>query len=215
MKRLDWFVADRNLSEEVAEFMRCYVWRAELKLRYGKKIQDCKDAVEKLEVLRGSIHEDQIPVQREQYMARIAELEQELEQELEKQAKFDVSDAGKELRKALKKNPASADLAIYTFFKTYHLNVLDTGLIDEILNAAGEKIDNKTLVNSKGAVVTAFDSTRCFKMVYAKAYEHMVLAGTIKAVQIPEMMMDKYDAVRVKARKDAKKDAKKAAKKGA
>ena len=212
MKRVQWFDADRRLSDDVAEFMRCYVWRTELKLRYGKKIQDCKDGLEKLEVLRGSIHEDRIPAMKEGYLAQIATLEQELAEEVARTAKFDLSEEGKELRKALKKAPASAELAIYSFFKKYGVDVLDTGFIEEILNAAGERIDNKMLVNSGAKVVTAFDSTRCLKMVYAKTYEHMVCVGKIKPAQIPEMMMDKYDAARAKARKDAKKAAKKAKK---
>lgn len=209
MKRVQWFDAQRRLSDDVAEFMRCYVWRTELKLRYGKKIEGCKQSLENLKNLEGSIFADKIPEQREQYLARIAELEQELADEIERSAKFELSDEGKELRKALKKNPAAADLAIYSFFKAYGLDVLNTQLIDEILNAAGEKIDNKTLVNTRGAVATAFDSTRCLKMVFVKAYEHMVCVGKIKPVQIPDLMMDKYDAARVKARKDAKKAAKK------
>lgn len=192
MKKLDWFVADRTLSLEVSEFMRCIVWKTELNLRYKAEIEKCEKGIESLDVMKGSIHEDQIPVRKAEYETRILELKAECKEEVQKQAHFEKSDACKAMERAIRRNPAQAESAILDFFMEYHLNVEDTGLVEEILNAGGEKIDNKTLVRTEGKGATALNIPNTVKMVYAKAYEHMVWAGTIKAQQIPPMMADKY-----------------------
>lgn len=208
-KHLDWFVADKKLSQDVSEYMRCVIWRKEINLRYSKQIEALRDSIEGLKLFEGSVLADTIPQRRAEYLERIVELEAERDKLIDEQAHFELTEPMRKLRKQLK-TARDCDLAIRSFFLTYHIDVVGTGLIEEILNAAGEKsFDASTFVNSRGAVVTCFDATRAFQHVFSKAYEHMVFAGTIKAHQIPELMMDKYDLARRKARKDAKKASKK------
>lgn len=211
MKRLDWFVADKELSKEVAEFMRCYVWKVEINLKYKKLIDDAKADLAKTEDPdRVWINEDLREAVRVESLAKIALYEKQRDAEIAEQAKFELSENAKTLKRGLAKDSgATADVFIRNFFRKYHIEVEGTGLVDEILRAAGEKIDNKTLVATNGEVATAFNAGNCFKMVYAKAYEHMVYAGTIKAQQIPELMMEKYTKIiERKAAKKAKKEAK-------
>ena len=208
MKKVNYFDADRTMSLRVAEFMRCHVWKTEIRLRYAESIKKAEEALELIDNLKGSIHESQIGQMKTEQLAKIASLTKERDALIAEEATFELSFNDKQFKKAVKADSTFAENAIINWFKAYHLDVSDTALVDEILSATGEKISNRTLVNSRGKVATAFNDGNCLKMLYAKAYEHMVNAGTIKPVQIPSLMMDKYDNARRQARKASKKSSK-------
>lgn len=211
MRKINWFDANRSLSNDVVDFMRVFVWKAELNEKFARKQAELDSNIAGLENLRGSISEDKIPAMREAYLARKAELDIQHKEQLEKEATYTLSESDQKLKKALsayargKKDATNPDIAIVSWFLDHGLDVRETGIIDEILNGAGENLHVKTLVRTNGTVVTRFNAGNAFKMVFAKSYEHMVNAGTIKAAQIPELIAEKYAP---KAKKSSKKEAK-------
>lgn len=211
MKKIDWFGANRSLSNEVVDFMRCFVWRAEITEKFRKEQEEIDSAIAGLEKLKGSVMEDKIPEMKQVYIIRKDELEKQKQAQIELEGTYSLSESDKKLKKALanyaqgKKDAVTADVAIASWFLDHGLDVRDTAIIDEILNGAGEALKVKTLVRTDGKIVTSFNNTNCFKMVFAKCYEHMVNAGTIKAQQIPPLMAEKYAPKQKKAKKGNKK----------
>ena len=204
MKRINYFDADRTMSIRVSEFMRCYVWKTEIKLRYQSQIEEAEKALELIDNLRGSIHESAVPAMKDAQILKISALKEERDKLIAEEATFALTEADKEFKRRIRKNPVCAESAIIDWFKEYNLDVEDTALVDEILSATGEKISNRQIVASRGKVATVFNETNCLKMLYAKAYEHMVNAGTIKPTQIPSLMMDKYSPKKKTSKKSAK-----------
>ena len=209
MKKINWFDANRSLSNEVVDFMRCFVWKADINAKFRKESDEIERSIENLDKLQGSILADKIPEMKQVWMARRDELDKQRQEQIEKEATYSLSEDDKKLKKALSdwgngKSRVGGDVAICDWFKSHGLDVTDTAIVDEILSAAGEKMSVKTLVRSDGKIVTGFNSGNCFKMVFAKAYEHMVNAGTIKATQIPPVIAEKY-APKKKSNKKANK----------
>lgn len=202
MKKINYFDADRSLSIRVSEFMRCYVWKTEIKLRYQSQIEEAEKSLDLIDNLKGSIHES--AAMKDAQILKIAELKTERDKLIAEEANFVLTEADKEFKRKVRKNPVCAESAIIDWFAEYNLDVSDTALVDEILSATGEKLSNRQIVASRGKVVTAFNETNCLRMLYAKAYEHMVNAGTIKVTQIPSLMMDKYSPKKKASKKSAK-----------
>lgn len=210
MKKINWFDANRSLSTEIVDFMRCIVWKAEISEKFSQEQEEIEQGISACDKLIGSVLENKIPEMKEAFLARSAELERQRKDQIEKEATYALSDADKELRKSLTKyaKDGSADpvQAIIKWFSTHGLTIdEDSPILDEIFRAAGEKITVKTIVRTNGRIATSFNNTNCFKMVFAKCYEHMVNAGTIKATQIPPLMAEKYAPKQKKAKKGAKK----------
>jgi len=206
MKRVDWFKADRSLSQHVVDFMRCFVWRKDIELRFKADAEDIDKGIASLEKLQGSILADKIPEMRQVYLARKAELEQQKREQIRKEATYALSEADKELKKSLTKyardNSADPVAAICKWFGQHGMPIKeDNPILDEIFRATGEKIDLRTVVGTSGRVVTNFNSGNCFKMVFAKCYEHMCQVGTIKEVQIPKAVAEKYAPKQKKSKK--------------
>ena len=208
-RKIDWFKADRALSLEVAEYMRVKVWYAEYQKKYEEKIRPLKDVIRLLE--KGELHA--ISQTNEELKAstllRISELESEHEKLVEEHAKWEMSDSAKALRKALKKGDSVQ--AICDFFAGHGLDITGTGFAEGVVRSGGERdFDRKTYVNSNGNTVTCEDTSRIFRMVFSKAYEAMVQAGTIKVQQVPALLMWHYNKCYEARRKAAKKAAKSA-----
>ena len=204
MKRVNYFDASRELSLRVSEFMRCYVWKTEIKLRYQSQIEEAEKSLDLIDNLKGSIHESAIPAMKDAQILKISALKEERDKLIAEEATFTLTEADKEFKRRVRKNPVCAESAIIDWFAEYNLDVSDTALVDEILSATGEKLSNRQIVASRGKVVTAFNESNCLRMLYAKAYEHMVNAGTIKVTQIPSLMMDKYSPKKKASKKSAK-----------
>ena len=195
-KRINWFDANRSMALEVCDFMKAFVWKAEIHAKFKAEKEEVDHALAQLEKLEGSIFEDKIPEMRSVYMGRLAELDRQEKEQIELEGTYTLSEADKTLKKGLAdyaKGKGDAVKALQTWFAHHGLELEeDCPLFDEIFAAAGEKIAVKTLVHTEGKVATGFNNTNAFKMTFAKCYEHMVNAGTIKATQIPPLMAEKY-----------------------
>lgn len=194
MACVNFYAADRTMSNRVAEFMRCKLWKKELQLVYGKKIDAMKQSIQNLDNLKGSIHEDKIPEMRTTLMAQIAEFEAERDEQIKLEATFELTEADKALKKALKKADGASDLvaeAVAKWFDCYGLNIRNTYFLDEILEHFGSKFDFKKFCATYGMDARALDVTRSLEMMYATAYTHMV-GKTIKQAQIPSLIWEKY-----------------------
>lgn len=208
---VDFFTAYHGLSVRVAEFFCCVLRKKEIQIEYDGKIAELQDSVVNLEKLGGSILAGQIDTLKAGAFTRLGELEAERQKLMEEQAKFVYTDADKAFKKALAGNPSADVVAeeVCAWFKLYGLDIHNTLFLEEVLGTFGMKIDLKTLVRTEGRSVLKVDANNALKNMYACAYEHMVMAGTIKAAEIPELVREKY--MPKKTSKKEKKAAKKAA----
>ena len=207
MRKTDWFVARRELSERVVEFMRCKVWKKKIQLEYTEKIDGLKKTIEQLEKLEGSIMAEKIPEMRTLYLAQIAQFESERDAQIEAEAKFDFTDADKTFKKNLKKAGSASDLqaeCVVEWFNNYGLDVSDSYFLDEVLAFFGGKFDFRKFVETDAQDARVFDPSRALEMVYCSAYTHMLRVGTIKATQIPEIVREKYAPKQKKTKKESK-----------
>lgn len=210
MKRIDWFKGSKTLAGSVVEFMRCFVWRNEISLKFKADQEEIDLGIKALDKLKGSILEEQIPAMRTAFLARQAELDKERQAQIKAEATYAPTKADAMLKKALAdfargKGDKTAEEAIIEWFNAYNLDVAGTYLVGEILNAAGERGDLKKFVRTDGSCVTSFNGTNCYKMVFMKTYEAMVNAGTIKKQQVPPIMAHKYAPKAKKNNKGEKK----------
>ncbi len=208
MKRIDWFKGDKKLAVAVVDFMRCFVWRSEINLKFKAEQEEIETGIAALEKLRGSCLEDNIPMMRTTFEARIAQLDKERKDQIKAEATYAPTEADKTLKKALAdfakgKAGKTAEDAIIDWFNAYNLDVDGSYLVPEILNAAGERGDVKKFVRTEGSCVTSFNGNNCYKMVFMKTYEAMVNAGTIKKQQVPPIMAEKYAPKAKKGNKKA------------
>ena len=198
MNKINWFDANRSMSTCVAEYMVAVFWKKTIQLKIGSQIKENRESLEKVDNLKGSILADQIPELKKHYLAEIGRLQEEMNVQIEREATYNPTTADVEFKKALEKyakgktsvTPAES---IQKWFLLHGLDIPeDSYIIREILTAAGEKFRFDTAVDTDGKVVTGFNAGNCYKMTFAKCYEHMVNAGTIKGVQIPEIIREKY-----------------------
>lgn len=197
MSKINWFDANRSMSVAVADFMKCFVWKREIHEKYAREIASVETSLAGLEKLQGSIYTDKLPEMRTALLAKIAELEKEESNQVALEGTYVLTEEDKKLKKALSDYARGKDVdtvgALVVWFKYHGLEVAnDNPIIEEIFSAAGERLHVKNLVVSGGKTATTFNATNCFKMVFAKCYEHMVNAGTIKATQIPPIIAEKY-----------------------
>lgn len=198
MARVNWFDANREFATNVAEYMVCVFWKRAITLEFGQKIKEARESLEKVDNLKGSIMADKIPELKKFYLAEIGKLEEQEREQIRRQGTYAPSAADVTLKKALKayvdgkteKTPAES---VQAWLAAYGLEVdLYNPIISEILGGSGDKFRFKTAVKTNAHVVTGFNDGNCYAMAFAKCYEHMVQVGTIKAVQIPEIIREKY-----------------------
>lgn len=209
-RNVDFYVAKREMSEDVTKFFRCILRKKEINLEYEKKISTLSESIENLDKLAGSVMEEQIPALKAAAYEQLKTYEEEKAKLIEEQGKFDYSENDKAFKKALSKNP-SADTVVEEvckWFSNYDLDIKDTLFLDEVCGTFGMKIDFKTMVMTEGKAVLKLDANNALKNLYACAYEHMVQIGTIKAAQIPELVREKFMPKKAnKKSKKAKKNA--------
>lgn len=193
-RNADFFCADREMSNRVSEFFRCVLRKKEINLEYSNKIAELNNSVENLEKLAGSVMEEQIPTLKQAAYDQLKTFEEERTNLIKEQATFEYTQADKDFKKAMSKNPAADDVMeeVAKWFDNYGLNVRDTFFMEEVCGTFGMKIDYKTMVKTEGKNVLKVDANNALKNMYACAYEHMVAVGTIKAAQIPELVRNKY-----------------------
>ena len=195
MRKVDFYVGQKEFSERVVEFMRCKVWKKAIQLEFQAKIDAANDIIDKIGNLDGSILAEHAEATRIAGLAQIAEYQKQRDEQIAKEAKFEFSEADKKFKKALKEADGSADLisdAVVAFFATYGLNVDGTYFLAEVLDTFGMKFDFKTLVATGGRDARAIDVNRALEMMYATAYTHMATVHVIKMTQIPEIVREKF-----------------------
>jgi hypothetical protein len=199
MRKIHWFDANRAFSVNVAEYMAAVVWKKEINLRLGAEINSVQESLVNVDKMAGSVLQDRIPELKKTFLARLGELEVQRKEEIQRQGTYTPAAADSLLKRTLTRyaqgKPGAIDPveALQVWFASYGLTVEeDSPIIREILEGAGEKLDFRTLVSTDGRVATNFNATNCYKMAFCKVYEHMVNAGTIKPVQIPAIVRDKY-----------------------
>lgn len=204
-RNVDFFCANRELSDRVSEFFRCVLRKKEINLEYSNKIAELQNSVENLEKLAGSIMADQIPALKQAAYDQLQTFESDRKKLIEEQTTFEYTQADKDFKKAMSKNPAADDVMeeVGKWFDNYGLNVRDTFFMEEVCSTFGMKIDYKTMVDNNGKRVLKVDANNALKNMYACAYEHMVEVGTIKSAQIPELVRKAY-MPKKKSKKDKK-----------
>ena len=203
---VDFFRADRELSERVAEFFRCVLHKKEINLEYSSKIETLEESIENLENLAGSVMQDQIPALKTAAYNQIKALKEERTKLLEEQAKFSDTELDKNFKKVLRKNPSGDIVAdeVCKWFDNYGLDIRGTLFLEEVCASFGMKIDIKTMVVTDGKSVLKLDVNNALKNMYGCAYEHMVQVGTIKPAQIPTLVREKFSKKTKKAKKTKK-----------
>ena len=201
-KKVDFFMAKRELSDHVVSFMTSKIWRKEINLRYADLIQIQQNHLDAEKKYAGALNSFPLTTEeRQRILDNIHDLEKSRDEELSKFS-FSLSEADKTLKKALsgEKTPAQIYSAVCAWFKSYGLDVDGTTFISDVIKTFGDKFDMKTLVNSKDNKCLKLDVTRALQNVYCSCYTAMCNAGTIKPAQIPDIVRDKY------VKKDKKKD---------
>lgn len=196
---IDFFKADRALSTRVSEYFRCVLQKREIEVRFNEKIQALTTSIDNLDKLEGSLMADKIPEMKVTYETQIAALKKERDELINETAKFELTEGDKTLKKSVAKlvknnkvTDEALEEAIAKWFDAYNLNVRGTKFVAEIIKSIGNKSDAKTLVKSNGLVADILNTANVLKMVYAKSFNRMVEAETIKPAQIPTLLRDKY-----------------------
>jgi len=204
------------MSTRVEEYVKCRVLAKKIKKEYADKIAAIQKKLDNLATWEGSIFEKDIPAQEKIWKDEIKELEEKRDKQLKDEAKFDWTKGDKEFKSTLKGldvNDPKVEQAIIDWFKNYELDVTNSVLLYDILDAIGGKEDFNKLVDSEGLDAVSVDNTRALSMLYWVAFRHMAQAGTIKKAQIPDIIKDNFGKVAKQKKKDAKKAEKEANKK--
>ena len=213
MRRVDLYQANKTMSGRVEEYVKCRVIRKAIMKDYSDKIKGLEMSIENLDKLKGSILEDTIDDRKAELALAKLDLEEKRDAQLKAEAVFEFTKADKDFKKALKglsvDNPA-VEQAIIDWFNNYNLDVTDSTLLADILQAIGGKEDFHKLVDSDGTDAIVVDNNRALSMLYWVAFRHMATAGTIKKAQIPEIIRNNFGTEAKKAKKEAKKAMKKA-----
>lgn len=191
---VNFYEASRDLSLNVAEYVRVFIIKKEINLAYAKKCEELTNSIVALDNLKGSIREDEIDTLKAAALDNLKKYEKERDDALEEQATYKKSENDKKLEKTFK----SADLtynkaveALRTWFKVYNLDIEDSYLEEQIMGSFGSNMDIKTLAKSDALLVMKGDYNKVLNKVYGICYEHMI-NRTIKPVQIPELVREKY-----------------------
>ncbi len=215
---IDFFSGDRKFAEHVSNFMINFVWKAEMREKYGAEKSKLENLVAIKFGLENTILEYQIEEKTEAANARIAEIDKEIENVMA-QYPFEYSDADKALKKALdarsgKVTMAKVKGALIAWYKSYGFDVNgNTYIVKATLESMGLKFNMNTFIESKATNGMVFDGATAYKNAWHIAYTYGVKAGIIKKTMIPPMLQAKYDAVQaLKEAKKAEKEAKKAQK---
>ena len=200
MKKINLFNADRELSTRVADYMSCYVNRVEIVATYGAKIAKLREDLKGVMNLEGSFYStEELAEKVGKVEVKIQKLENEKVEALKKINTFTFT----ENDKIFKKSVIGADFnglkkAIVEWCKNYNIDVTDTSLLKDILNSIGMRQDCKTLVTTDGNTNLKYSPQTALNNMYSTLYTAMISVGTIKAVQIPEILREKYAKKTVK-----------------
>lgn len=197
--KVDFFQSARTLSTRTSEFFRCIIKKAELNTIYGSKIDANEKSIAAIDDMleKGTnldVTVEDLNRMRTNYVTINEGLKVEWDKLLKEQASFEYNEHDKKFRKAMKDATCLEDVktAVENFYKAYKLDVTNTTFETAVLESIGKKIDAKTIVKSNGTKALKYDVTNALKNLYGVGFEWMIEAGTIKPVDIPSVLTDKY-----------------------
>ena len=208
MKKVDLFKADKTMSARVEEYVKCRVLRKAIMKEYEGQIKAIDSSLENLNKLEGSILADTIPAQKEKYLVAREELVEKRDKQITEEATFELTKGDTVFKKTLKglsMSDSKVSEAVVEWFKNYNLDIADSELLTDILQAIGGKEDFHKLVDSEGLDGVSVDNNRALNMLYWVAFKHMATVGTIKPAQIPDIIKDNFGAEAIAKKKAAKK----------
>lgn len=195
MNRVDFYSATKQLSLDVAEYIRVVVAKKDINLTYSNKVNELNETIERVENLSGSVFAERMEELKANAYEALKKYEEERKRLLEEQATYTKSENDQRLEKVFKSKKGvtyeSATEALIEWFMHYNLDITDTYLLEEIMDSFGSVQDIKTLVRSDAMKIMKVDYNKVLQKVYGICYEHMV-GATIKPAQIPELVREKY-----------------------
>lgn len=201
-KKVDFFKADKAMSERVAQFMRVKVWNITLKARLEKEVKDNLGKIENLKELAPSTGKD--------YSEDIAILEgciesaqKKYEQAVKDAEKFEYTEGDKTFYKAYADGKQDNADAVIEWFAGYGLEVdAETNIVEDIVGAiaGARKLGGRAVVRAEAKKFTDDVRTKndVLTVFYGKLAEGMMTAGTLKAEEIPEDVREYYAVKKVK-----------------
>lgn len=194
--KVDFFKADKEMSERVAQFMRVKVWNVTLKARLKKTIGACESKIANLEELAPSTGKD--------YTEDIAILNGLIEQAkadydkaVKESEKFELTENDKTFYKLYADSDKDTIQAIIHWFSKYNLEVdEDTNIVLDIFSviSGGRRLTDRQIVRSNAEKFTDDVRTKndVLTLFYGRLAEAMMQAGTLKASEIPEDVREYY-----------------------
>lgn len=196
VNKVDFFKADKEMSERVAQFMRVKVWNVTLKARLKKTISDCELKISNLEELAPSTGKD--------YTEDIAIMNGLIEQAkadydkaVKESEKFELTENDKTFYKLYADSDKDTIQAIIHWFSKYNLEVdEDTNIVLDIFSviSGGRRLTDRQIVRSNAEKFTDDVRTKndVLTLFYGRLAEAMMQAGTLKASEIPEDVREYY-----------------------
>ena len=190
IKKVDFFKADKAMSERVAQFMRVKVWNVTLKARLEKAIKDGESRIETLEGLKSETGKD--------YTEAIADIQalvdkarEDYKKALEEGEKFEYTENDKTFYKRYADSDTDTTEAIIKWFGKYNLEVDgETNIVLDIADAisGARRLGGRQIVRENAEKFTddVRTKTDVLTLFYGRLAESMMKAGTLKAEAIPE-----------------------------
>ncbi len=201
-RKVDFFNLDKEFSDRVVNYMIKKVWRRELQLKYEQELNKLYEKLDRIKNLENSILKEEIYDKRKNILAKIGKLELQKQKDL-KDSKFEEIETDKKFKKIVKTSQgANAVDAVREFYSYWGLDISHSYFEDELISAFGKKAFSiKTLVETCGKDSVTFNVTDAWGLLYTMAYARMVQVGTIKPIQIPEIIREKYTVNQKKNKK--------------
>lgn len=192
MKKINYFTVSRELSNMVSTYMFRFVWQNEVRATYAPKIAYYRLALDDKNTTVKGI--DEKPLTKEQILSRIDDLENEMNDILSAKWLYENDKDVVELKNACR-GAESADVkkALTTFLAHAGIDSENaTRIVKQAITDCGTSMNCRVLVQSEGTKVRKFNANKALSCTMAILFEEMVQAGTIKPVQIPSLLRDKY-----------------------
>ena len=192
MKKINYFTVSRELSSMVSTYMFRFVWQNEVRSTYGGRISYYKAALDGESNI--TVYNGENPLSREELLVKIDDLQKEQASILSAKWLYDNDKTVVALKTACR-GADSADVkkAIATFLKDMGIDSENASrIVGQAIMDCGSSMNCKVLVESDGKRVRKFNANKALSCTMAILFEEMVQAGTIKPVQIPTLLRDKY-----------------------
>lgn len=194
-KKGNLFTADVSMAYRVAEYMRVKVYDVCWMTRYKRECQDIQKKIDAApEMLRGSVFEDQLPELIKGYQNELLEARKKYDKKIEDGKKFKFTQEDLDVYEVYKKG-GDLQKALTKWFKAYKMDVADTQLLDDLIDAISGKrqASAKVIVQSGAMQFTDIrNKNDVIKTLYCELAEKMLAAGTLKPEWLPQDIVDFY-----------------------